>query len=116
VAERLSKSLNQSFIVDNRPGAGGNIGAEIVAKAPADGYTLLMGSTALAINASLYKRLPYNFINDFAPVAQVATVPNVLVVNTSIPARSMKELMAVARDRPTPLNFGSSFTCSVGHK
>jgi tripartite-type tricarboxylate transporter receptor subunit TctC len=115
VAQKLSAAFNQSFIVDNRPGAGGNIGAEIVAKAPADGYTLLMGSTALAINVSLYKNLTYSFIRDLAPIAQVATVPNVLVVNTSIPAHSMEELISVARAKPGKLNLASSGNGSVGH-
>jgi tripartite-type tricarboxylate transporter receptor subunit TctC len=115
VAEKLANGLHQSVVVDNRPGAGGNIGADIVAKASADGYTLLMGSTALAINVSLYKKLSYDFSKDLAPVAQVAIVPNVLVVNPSIPAHSMAELISVAHARQNLLNFGSSGNGSVGH-
>jgi tripartite-type tricarboxylate transporter receptor subunit TctC len=86
-----------------------------VAKAPADGYTLLMGSTALAINESLYKKLSYNFSRDFTPVAQVAIVPNVLVVNPALPVHSMKELIELARARSQHLNFASSGNGSVGH-
>lgn len=115
VAQKLTEALGQNFVVDNRPGAGGNIGAEVVAKAPADGYTLLMGSTAHAINVSLYRKLPYNFERDFAPIAQVATVPNVLVVNPSVPARTMKQLISIARASPGKLNLASSGNGSVGH-
>lgn len=115
VAQKLTEALGQNFVVDNRPGAGGNIGAEVVAKAPADGYTLLMGSTANAINMSLYKKLPYDLGRDFAPITQVATVPNVLVVSPSVPARTMKELVSIARASPGKLNLASSGNGSVGH-
>jgi tripartite-type tricarboxylate transporter receptor subunit TctC len=95
-------------IVDNVPGAGGAIGADKVAKAPADGYTLLMGHIGtLAVNPSLYPKLPYNPLKDFAPVAGVARVPNVLVVHPSVPAKDVRELVALAKAKPGQLNYGS---------
>ena len=104
----LGKAWGQSVIVDNVPGAGGAIGADKVAKAPADGYTLLMGHIGtLAVNPSLYPKLPYNPVKDFAPVAWVARVPNVLVVHPSVPAKTVKELVALAKAKPGQLNYGS---------
>lgn len=109
VGQKLSEAWNQQVIIDNRPGAGGNIGTDIVAKAPADGYTLLMGTVGTqAINASLYAKLPYDPVKDFAPVTLVASVPNVLVVNATIPAKSVKELIALAKAKPGQLTFASS--------
>ncbi len=109
VGQKLSEAWGQQVVIDNRPGAGGNIGTDIVAKAPADGYTLLMGTVGThAINASLYAKLPFDPIKDFAPVALVASVPNVLVVNATIPATSVKELIALAKSKPGQLNFASS--------
>ena len=109
VAQRLTQTLGQPFVVDNRPGAGGNIGAELVAKSPADGYTFLMGTVGThAINASLYSRMPYDHVRDFAPVILVAGVPNVLVVNPSVPVHSVQELIAYAKANPGKLNFASS--------
>lgn len=108
IGQELTKAWGQSVIVDNVPGAGGAIGAEKVAKSPADGYTLLMGHIGtLAVNPSLYPKLPYNPVKDFAPVAWVARVPNVLVVHPSVPARTVKELVALAKARPGQLNYGS---------
>nr|WP_224082591.1 tripartite tricarboxylate transporter substrate binding protein [Cupriavidus laharis] len=116
VAKALSERVQQSVIVDNRAGAGGNIGAEVVAKSPADGYTLLMGSAATqAINASLYKRLPYDHIKDFAPITLVAEVPNILVVNPLMPARNVSELIAYGKANPDKLSFGSSGTGGTIH-
>nr|WP_254615991.1 tripartite tricarboxylate transporter substrate binding protein [Cupriavidus basilensis] len=116
VAKALSERVQQSVIVDNRAGAGGNIGAEVVAKSPADGYTLLMGSAATqAINASLYKRLPYDHIKDFAPITLVAEMPNILVVNPLIPARNVSELIAYGKANPDKLSFGSSGTGGTIH-
>lgn len=116
IGQKLSEAWNQPVVVDNRPGAGGNIGADLVAKSPADGYTLLMGAVAThAINPTLYGRLPYDPVRDFAPVALVAQVPNILVVNPSVPVRSVKELIELARARPDYLNFGSGSTGSTGH-
>jgi tripartite-type tricarboxylate transporter receptor subunit TctC len=108
-AQKLSETWNQQVIVDNRPGAGGNIGSELVAKAPHDGYTLLMGTVGThAINASLYPKMPYDNVKDFAPIILVAGVPNVLVVNPSLPVNSVQELIAYAKANPGKLNFASS--------
>ena len=116
VAKALSERVQQAVIVDTRAGAGGNIGAGVVAKSPADGYTLLMGSAATqAINASLYKRLPYDHIKDFAPITLVAEVPNILVVNPLIPARNVSELIAYGKANPDKLSFGSSGTGGTIH-
>lgn len=109
VANKLTQTLGQSVVVDNRPGAGGNIGAELVAKSPADGYTFLMGTVGThAINASLYSKMPYDHLRDFAPVILVAGVPNVLEVNPSVPVNSVQELIAYAKANPGKLNFASS--------
>lgn len=109
VGEKLSASLGQQFVIDNKPGAGGNIGTAQVAKAEPDGYTILMGTVGThAINASIYPKLPYDPIKDFAPVTLVATVPNVLVVNLEVPASSVAELTALAKEKPGELNFASS--------
>lgn len=108
IGQELTRAWGQSVIVDNVPGAGGAIGADKVAKAPADGYTLLMGHIGtLSVNPSLYPKLPYNPVKDFAPVAWVARVPNVLVVNPSVAAKSVKELVAQAKSKPGQLNYGS---------
>jgi tripartite-type tricarboxylate transporter receptor subunit TctC len=108
VAAKLSEDLKQSFVVENRPGASSNIAAEQVVRSPADGYTLLMGTIANTINASLYKKLSFDFARDLAPIASIASVPNLLVVHPSLPARSVKELVTVARAHPDEILFGSS--------
>jgi tripartite-type tricarboxylate transporter receptor subunit TctC len=113
---KVVESIGQPVVVDNKPGAGGNIGAEIVAKAPADGYTILMGAVAThAINPTLYKSIGYDAIRDFAPITQVASTPNVLVVNPAVPAKDVKEFIAYAKANPGKLNFGSGSTGSAGH-
>lgn len=109
VAQRLSVSFGQSVIVDNRPGAAGNIGSDIVAKSAPDGYTLLMGTVGThAINPSLYTKMPYNHVKDFVPIVLVAGVPNVLEVTPSLPVNSVADLIKLAKEKPGQLNFASS--------
>jgi tripartite-type tricarboxylate transporter receptor subunit TctC len=109
----LSQRLGQQFVVENRPGAGGNIGAETVLKATADGYTLLMVPPAVAANATLYKHLSFDFIRDAAPVAGVVRVPNVVEVNPSVPVKTIPELIAYAKARP--LSFASAGIGTASH-
>jgi tripartite-type tricarboxylate transporter receptor subunit TctC len=109
VAKKLTETLGQAVVVDNRPGAGGNIGADIVAKSSPDGYTLLMGTVGThAINPSLYAKMPYDHVKDFVPVVLVAGVPNVLVVNPSVPINSVADLIKLAKAKPGAINFASS--------
>ncbi|MCZ2495877.1 tripartite tricarboxylate transporter substrate binding protein [Xylophilus sp. Kf1] len=105
----LSRELGQPVVIDNRPGAGGNIGAQMVARAAPDGYTLVMGTVGThAINPSLYKKMPYDHLKDFAPISRVANVPNLLVANTSQPFKTVPELIAYAKANPDKLTFASS--------
>ena len=116
LAQKVSEGVGQPVVVDNKPGAGGNIGADIVAKSPADGYTILMGAVAThAINPTLYASIPYDPVRDFAPITQVASTPNVLVVNPAVPATTLREFIAYAKANPGKLNFGSGSTGSAGH-
>ncbi len=107
LAQKLSEQVGQPVVAENRPGAGGNLGTEIAAKAPADGYTLALTSNILAISPHLYRKLPYDSVKDFAAVSQVAQVPNVLICHPSIPAKNLNELVATARRTPGKLTFGS---------
>jgi len=109
IAQKLAERIAQQVVVDNRPGAGGNIGTDIVAKSAPDGYTMLMGSAGpLAINASLFGKMPFDPIKDLAPVTLAASTPNVLVVHPSLRAATVKELIALAKARPGEINFASS--------
>jgi tripartite-type tricarboxylate transporter receptor subunit TctC len=109
----LSQQLGQQFVIENRPGAAGNIGAETVVNAPADGYTLLMVPPAVAANAALYPGLNFNFIHDIAPVAGVVRVPNVAEVHPSVPVKSIPELIAYAKANPGKLSYASGNTAGV---
>jgi tripartite-type tricarboxylate transporter receptor subunit TctC len=116
LAARLSEKLGQQVVADNRPGAGGNIGTDLVAKAPADGYTLLFATEGtLGINPSLYKKLPFDPEKDFTPIAQFASVPNILVVNPRVQAKTVQELAAYAKSRPASLNMGSAGNGTTNH-
>jgi len=115
LASRMSELWKQPVVVLNRAGAGGNIGAESVARGTADGYTLLVGTTAVAIAPSLYAKLGYDVLKDFAPISQVTIAPNLLVVHPSLPARSVKELVALARARPGQLISASAGTGTSNH-
>lgn len=112
---RLAEGLAQQVTLDNRPGAGSNLGAEIAAKSPADGYTLLMGNIAHSINMTLYSKLNYNFIKDFNAVSLLASAPNIVVVHPSVPVKSVKELVALARVKPGALDYASSGSGSSAH-
>ena len=108
VAQKLSDQTGQQFVVDNRAGAGGNIGAEVVARSAPDGYTLLVATTAHAINRTLFKQMSYDLMKDFVPVSQLTAGPLVIVANPSLPAKNVRELIALAKSRPGELAFASS--------
>ena len=115
-ASKLGEELKQQVIIENKPGAGGTIGADLVAKAPADGYTLTIGTSSNhAIAVSLYKKLPYDPVKDFAPITMLAVSQNVVVVNPEIPATNIRELVAHAKANPGKLNFGSSGNGTISH-
>lgn len=116
VAQQLTEKLKQPFVIDNKPGAGGNLGTEVVVRAPADGYTLLVNSVGpIAVNPTLYGKLTYNTLTDLVPVVQIADVPNVLVVHPSVPAQNMEELVAYAKANPGQLNYGSTGIGTSSH-
>ena len=116
IGERMSADWKQPVTVDNRPGAGGNIGADVVAKAAPDGYTLIVGVTGShAINTSLYARMPYDPVKDFEAISQVAVVPNVVVVHPSVPAQTLRELVALAKKEPGKLNYASLGSGTAAH-
>ena len=116
IAQRLTEALGQTVVVDNRAGAGGVIGADLVAKAPPDGYTLLMGTPGpLTINPHLMKSMPYDTLRDFTPITLATISPFILVVHPALPVRSAKELIALAKAKPGALNYGSAGNGSVGH-
>ena len=107
LSEKLRDAMGQAVVPDFRGGAGGNLASELTAKAPADGYTMLLTSATIVISPSLFPKLGYDTFRDFVPITQLATVPNVMVVHPSVPARSLKELAALAKSNPGKLNFGS---------
>ena len=115
VGLKLAENLGQAVVMDNRPGAGANIGAEIAAHSAADGYTLLMGNIAHAINMTLYGKPGYDLVKDFAPITLLASTPNILVVHPSVAAKSVQELIALAKAKPGQLNYASSGSGSSAH-
>jgi len=115
IGQWLSERLGQPIIVDNRPGAGTNIGTEIGVRAPPDGYTLLMALSANAINATLYDKLPFNFIRDTAPVASIASIPLIMEVNPSVPAKTVPEFIAYAKANPGKINMASGGSGTPAH-
>lgn len=115
ISQPLAELLGQQIVVDNRAGAGGNLGAALVAKAAPDGYTLMLGTSTHATNASLYAKVPYDLVRDFAPVSMLSSTPLVLVVHPSLPAPSVKLLVAFAKARPGQLNYSSGGNGSTPH-
>jgi tripartite-type tricarboxylate transporter receptor subunit TctC len=115
LSQKLSSSMGQQFVVENRSGSGGVVGTEIVANAPADGYTLLMAYHSHVINPSLYKKLPFDTLKQFVPITQVAVQPELVNVHPTLPAKSTKDLIALAKARPGQLLYGSAGSGSGGH-
>jgi len=115
LADKLTQSLGQSVIVESKPGAGATVGADYVAKAKPDGYTLLVGAVHHTIASSVYKKLPYDFQKDLAPITTIALVPNVLVVNASTPAKNVAELVALLKAKPGQYNYGSNGNGTAQH-
>lgn len=107
LAQKLAENIGQNVIPENRPGAGGNVGIEYTVRQPADGYTIVLSAPTIAISPSLYKKLAYDPVRDLAPISRVASIPNLLVVHPSVPAKSLGELAALARRQPGKLNFGT---------
>ncbi|HEX2829041.1 MAG TPA: tripartite tricarboxylate transporter substrate binding protein [Burkholderiales bacterium] len=114
-AQRLGEALGQTVVVDNRGGAGGTIGTDIVAKARPDGYTLLIGSMGVAVSAVLYPKLPYDTLRDLAPITMLAEQPNIVVVHPSVPAKSVRDLVALAKAKPGQVTYGSGGVGSNSH-
>lgn len=115
VGQKLSDKWGQPVVIENRPGAGGNLGSELAARAPADGYTIFFGTVANAISVSLYSKLNYDYLKDFTPITLVATTPLVLVANPSSPVKNVAELVAHAKSNPGKLNFGSGGVGTSNH-
>ena len=115
VGQKMSESLGQPLVIDNRGGGGGTIATDIVAKAAGDGYTLMMNHQGMTFNATLYSKLPYDTLNDFATIAMVGVTPNVMVVNPAVAAKSVKELVALAKAKPKGVNYGTGGVGSSAH-
>jgi tripartite-type tricarboxylate transporter receptor subunit TctC len=115
VFQKLSQTVGQQFVIDNRPGAAGSIGADVVAKAPADGYTLMVHSTTHVGNGTLYRKLPYDVLKDFRPVILLAAQPGAMVVHPSLPAKTVREFIALAKQRPGQITYSSSGNGSAPH-
>ncbi|MBI3068682.1 MAG: tripartite tricarboxylate transporter substrate binding protein [Betaproteobacteria bacterium] len=115
IGAKLTEAWGQPVVVDNRPGGGTIIGTDLAAKASPDGYTILLGTNTHAVNETLYRKLPYRLMRDLAPVTQLATAPNILIVNPSVPARTLRELIALAKAKPRQVNYGSSGNGGTGH-
>ena len=115
IAQKLSEQLGQAVVPENRPGAGGNLGLEFGAKAPPDGYTITLTAPPLAVSPSLYAKLNYDAVRDYAPISLVAAIQNIIVVHNSVPAKTVKEFIALARRNPGKLNFSSSGAGSTNH-
>lgn len=115
LAQRVAEAMKGAVVVDNRPGAGSTIGTDIVAKAPPDGYTLLAVAASFTMSPSLYKKLPFDPVNDFAPISLLSSLPNILVVHPALPVKSVKELLAYAKAQPGKLNYSSSGMATGTH-
>ena len=115
IGQKLSAELGQSVVPENRPGAGGNVGTEYAAKQPGDGYTIVLASPSLSISPVLYKKLAYDPVRDFAPISLVAEIPNILLVHPSVPAKTLKEFVQLAKANPGKLNFGSGGLGTSNH-
>src|SRR3954453_17082136 len=115
LADRLTHVLGQQVVIDNRPGAGSTIGAEAAARSAPDGYTIFMISNTHFVSAGLYKKLTYDSLNDYTPITQVTSAPNILIVHPSLPAKNVKELIALAKARPGDMNYASSGTGGSSH-
>ena len=115
LGQKLSEQLGENVVPDNRPGAGGNVGIGFAAKSPPDGYTLVLAPPGIAISPSLYSKLSYDAVRDFAPIARVSTIQNILVVHPSVPVRTLKQFISLARAHPGKLNFGSGGVGTTNH-
>ncbi|MGE5093847.1 MAG: tripartite tricarboxylate transporter substrate binding protein [Betaproteobacteria bacterium] len=115
IAERMTADLGQPVVIENRGGAGGNVGAEAAARSAPDGYTIVIVAPSLAISPSLYSKLNYDPVRDFAPISLVGTVPNVMVINPDVPAKDLKEFIALAKSKPGGMNFGSGGPGTSNH-
>ena len=115
IGQRLTQSWGQPVVIENKPGAGATLGADVVAKSVGDGYTLLMGAAHHTIAQKVYSKVPYQFDRDFAPITMVAMVPNMVVVNADVPARNIAEFVALAKSQPGKLNYGSAGAGTAHH-